>query len=113
MDELRAQLRHDLPSAHGGNGAHGRTRSDIRIAYDLERMDRGCRLRNLEVWLDIEVTLPDWRPDRTPPKWQRERWGVALAALERHEATHRAHARAAAAEAGSRDRTSTRLNASA
>src|SRR3546814_5676431 len=85
MDELRAQLRHDLPSAHGGNGAHGRTRSDIRIAYDLERMDRGCRLRNLEVWLDIEVTLPDWGPDRTPPKWQRERWGVALAALERHE----------------------------
>lgn len=102
MDELRAQLRHDVPSAHGGNDAHGRTRSDIRIAYDLERMDRGCRLRNLEVRLDIEVTLPDWRPDRTPPKWQRERWGVALAALERHEATHRANARAAAEEARSR-----------
>src|SRR3546814_1130176 len=65
-------------------------------------MDRGCRLRNLEVRLDIEVTLPDWRPDRTPPKWQRERWGVALAALERHEATHRANARAAAEEARSR-----------
>ena len=54
MDELRAQLQHDVPSAHGGNGAHGRTRSDIRIAYDLERMDKGCRLRNLEVRLDIE-----------------------------------------------------------
>src|SRR3546814_5339111 len=46
--------------------------------------------------------LPDWRPDRTPPKWQRERWGGALAALERHEATHRANARAAAEEARSR-----------
>src|SRR3546814_10182994 len=45
MDELRAQLRHDVPSAHGGNGAHGRTRSDIRIAYDLDRTDRGCRDR--------------------------------------------------------------------
>src|SRR3546814_12647180 len=89
MDELRAQLRHDVPSAHGGNDAHGRTRSDIRIAYDLERMDRGCRLRNLEVRLDIEVTLPDWRPDRTPPKWQRERWGVALAELGRPRDTQR------------------------
>src|SRR3546814_17539028 len=96
MDELRAQLRHDVPSAHGGNDAHGRTRSDIRIAYDLERMDRGCRLRNLEVRLENEVTLPDRRQDRKPPKWQRERWGVAQAAMERHEATQRANATAAA-----------------
>ena len=101
MDELRTQLRHDAPSATGA-GAHGRTRSDIRIAYDMERTGRGCRLRNLQVRLDIEVTLPDWRPDKAPPKWQRERWDEALAALERHEATHRANARAAAEEARSR-----------
>src|SRR3546814_11625732 len=65
-------------------------------------MVRGGRLRNREVGLYMEVTLPDGRPDRTPPKWQRGRWGVALAALERHEATHRANARAAAEEARSR-----------
>lgn len=102
MDALRAQLRHDVPSADGGNGAHGRTTSDIRIAYELERMRGGCRLRNLQVQLDIEVTLPDWRPDTVPPKRQLERWEAALAALERHEATHRANARAAAEEARSR-----------
>src|SRR3546814_931185 len=96
------QVGKDVHSGQGGNEAHGRTRNDSRIAHDLERMDRGGRLRNREVRRDSEVTLPDWRPDRTPPKWQRERWGVALAALERHEATHRANARAAAEEARSR-----------
>src|SRR3546814_4823969 len=101
MDERRAQVRHDVPSANGGNDAHGRTRSDIRIAYDLERMDRGCRLSYLEVRLDIEVSLPDWRPDRTQPKWQWERWGVAQADLERQEVPHRDNARAAAEEARS------------
>src|SRR3546814_19380366 len=88
MDELRAQLRHDVPSAHGGNGAHGRTRSDIRIAYDLARTDRGCRLRNLEVRLAIEVTLPDWPPDRTPQTWQRARSAVGPAAPAGHRATN-------------------------
>src|SRR3546814_17916212 len=99
MDELRAQLRHDVPSAHGCNGAHGRTRSDIRIAYDLERTDRGCRLRNLEVRLDIEVTLPDWRPDRPPPTWHREGWGAAVAGLARPGDHNRAPASADAGEA--------------
>src|SRR3546814_7911270 len=58
MDELRAQLRHDVPSAHGGNDAHGRTRSDIRIAYDLELTARGCRLRNPAVPHDNKVNPP-------------------------------------------------------
>src|SRR3546814_13949105 len=51
---------------------------------------------------NIGGALRDGRPDRTQPMWQRERWGVALAALERHEATHCANARAAAEEATSR-----------
>jgi predicted secreted Zn-dependent protease len=102
IDELRTQLQHDIPALDDANGAHGRTSSDIRIAYDLERTDKGCRLRDLQVRLDIEVTLPDWRPDKAPPKRQRERWSSALAALERHEATHRANARAAAEETRSR-----------
>src|SRR3546814_13096260 len=47
--ELRAQLRHAVPSAHGGNGAQRRPRSDIPFAFDLERTARGCSLRNLAV----------------------------------------------------------------
>src|SRR3546814_13948748 len=41
-------------------------------------------------------------PANRVPEAQRERWSRALAALERHEATHRVNARAAAEEARSR-----------
>jgi len=100
LDELRDWLRHDVPGR--GAGTHGRTWSDVRIAYELDRSGEGCRIRNLEVRLDIEVTLPEWKPANRVPEAQRERWARALAALERHEATHRANARDAAEEA--RDR---------
>lgn len=95
IDELRDRLRHDVP---GRGGTHGRTWSDVRIAYELDRSGEGCRIRDLEVRLDIEVTLPEWEPGNRVPKAQREHWARALAALERHEATHRANARAAAEE---------------
>src|SRR3546814_3652360 len=57
LDELRDWLRHDVPGR--GVGTHGRTWSDVRIAYELDRSGEGCRIRNLEVRLDIEVTLPE------------------------------------------------------
>ena len=57
------------------------------------------RLRNLGVRLDIVVTLPEWVPGKAVPASQRRRWDRAVAGLERHEATHRANARAAAEEA--------------
>src|SRR3546814_3245428 len=99
LDELRDWLRHDVPGR--GVGTHGRTWSDVRVAYELDRSGEGCRIRNLEVRLDIEVTLPEWEPANRVPEAQRERWSRALAALERHAATHRVNARAAA----ERDRT--------
>jgi len=102
IDELRAQLQHDIPALRGAEGTHGRTRSDITIAYEFDRSSAGCRLRDLEVRLDIDVTLPEWNPAQMVPAWQLERWERALAALERHEATHRANARAAAEEARAR-----------
>ncbi|MDN5782437.1 MAG: DUF922 domain-containing Zn-dependent protease [Luteimonas sp.] len=102
IGELRSQLQHDIPSLQDAAGTHGRTSSDIAIAYELDRPAAGCRLRNLEVQLDIVVTLPEWDPGETVPDWQRARWRRTLAALERHEATHRANARAAAEEARAR-----------
>src|SRR3546814_20712810 len=59
-------------------------------------------IRNLEVRLDIEVTLPEWEPANRVPEAQRARWSRALAALELHEATQRVNARAAADDARSR-----------
>lgn len=102
IDELRTQLQHDIPSLPGSAGTHGRTSSDIAIAYELDRSAAGCRLRNLEVRLDIVVMLPRWDPGKTVPDWQHARWQRTLAALERHEAAHRANARAAAEEARAR-----------
>jgi predicted secreted Zn-dependent protease len=56
------------------------------------------------VRLDIEVTLPEWIPGTTVPASARARWERTLGSLERHEATHRANARAAAEEARARIR---------
>jgi predicted secreted Zn-dependent protease len=102
IEELRAQLQHDIPSLQGAEGTHGRTSSDIAIAYEFDRSAAGCRLRNLEVQLDIVVTLPEWDPGKAVPAQELARWERTLAALERHEATHRANARAAAEEARAR-----------
>jgi predicted secreted Zn-dependent protease len=104
IEELRAQLQHDVPALRGAEGTHGRTRSDIEIAYEFDRSAAGCRLRNLEVRLDIVVTLPEWVPGKAVPASHRARWERTLAALERHEATHRANARAAAGEVRNRIR---------
>ena len=98
IDGLRSQLHHDLHLPRGKAGTHARTRSDIAIAYEVDGSTAGCRLRHLEVRLDIVVTLPEWAPGEAVPDWQYARWKRTLAALERHEATHRANARAAAEE---------------
>ncbi len=95
IEDLREQLRHGVPSP----GDHGHTSSDVGIRYELDMSAAGCRLRNLEVRLDIVVTLPEWRPRRQVSAAEWRRWERALAALEDHEATHRANARAAAEEA--------------
>jgi predicted secreted Zn-dependent protease len=104
IEELRARLQHDIPALQDAGGTHGRTRSDIAIAYEFGRSPAGCRLRNLEVRLEIVVTLPEWIPGKTVPASARARWERTLGALERHEATHRANARAAAEEARARIR---------
>ena len=98
IDGLRSQLHHGMHLPRGRAGTHARTRSDIAIAYEVDGSAAGCRLRDLEVRLDIVVTLPEWAPEATVPDWQYARWKQTLAALERHEATHRANARAAAEE---------------
>src|SRR3546814_10050991 len=58
MDELRAQLRHDVPSAPGGNAQPGRTLTDIRVSYSLDVQDKGSLLHNTDVRLHTQVTLP-------------------------------------------------------
>jgi len=98
IDGLRSQLHHEMHLPRGKAGTHARTRSDIAIAYEVDDSAAGCRLRDLDVRLDIVVTLPEWAPGAAVPDWQYARWKRTLAALERHEATHRANARAAAEE---------------
>lgn len=99
LEALRAQLQHEIPLLQGAAGTHGRTSSDVAIAYEFDKTEAGCRLRNLEVHLDIVVTLPEWVPGKAVSTSLQQRWEQALAALQRHEATHRANARAAAEEA--------------
>lgn len=93
IEELQAQLQRRAAST---GGAHGRTHSEITVEYQLDQATTGCRMRDLEVRLAFTVMLPEWTPAPDAPPELVERWNLAAAALERHEATHRAHARTAA-----------------
>lgn len=93
LEELRAQLQRRASTPGGG---HGRTHSEITVEYGLDGTATGCRMRDLEVRLSITVMLPEWTPNTSAEPELAERWNRAADALERHEATHRSYARAAA-----------------
>lgn len=68
------------------------TESRIELRYRLERREDGCRIGELQVALDLTITLPQWRPAQAAEKGLSERWASLYDALVKHEAGHRRHA---------------------
>lgn len=56
----------------------------------------GCRLRDFEVRLKVEMLLPEWQPERAPAAGEHALWQGLHARLQAHEQRHREHAEAAA-----------------
>lgn len=97
LQDLRDALRSQALSDRAG-GSHGRTHSRIRIRYTPHPVSGGCSAKDAGVALEITTTLPEWQPDGRAPAGLVERWQAVAAALQDHEARHRAHALAAARE---------------
>ena len=95
LEDLRDALRSQALSGKAG-GSPGRTHSRIRIRYAPDPVAGGCRAKDPGVDLEITTTLPEWQPGGRAPAGLVERWQAVAAALQDHEARHRAHALAAA-----------------
>ena len=77
--------------------SHGLTRSAIELRYETEaQIPQGCRIDELQVRLNLSVTLPEWRPRAPASPADGIRIRRMLAGLAVHEAGHRRHAIAAA-----------------
>lgn len=92
---LRAALASEVVSDAAG-GSHGRTRSDISIAYSPRPVQGGCVAQAPALEITITTTLPEWAPaPGVADPALLARWQSMAAALQRHEARHREHALAA------------------
>jgi len=96
LSALATQMKQHGP-LHGSNGRRsaGVTHWEVAWSHRSQMQADGCRLVDLDVHVDIRVTLPRWEGDRGNSRSVRE-WRRFFASLELHEATHRQHGRDAA-----------------
>jgi predicted secreted Zn-dependent protease len=76
-----------------GRRNFGHTHAQLSWAYDFSPAGgRKCGLENVQVELDITITLPDWKPARDPGRDLELQWQAFSDALTAHELQHRAMA---------------------
>ena len=88
---LFAEMERTAPSTDaGGRPGFGHAQADLRWRYDLAMQDDAtCVPEEVEVTLEVTLTLPRWTPGRSPSKGLRARWQAYRDALVAHERHHR------------------------
>jgi predicted secreted Zn-dependent protease len=82
----------DRGPSDGDRDYFGLTASGMQLRYRADARADDCALIDVEVTLDVTVTLPAWdAPAEAPPRLRRD-WRRFLQALERHEDGHRERA---------------------
>jgi predicted secreted Zn-dependent protease len=83
-ERVRTRADDDRPRSHGLTG------SRIEVRHELMPLAlSGCRVHSVVVSLQLEVTLPQWRPARRPASALRPAVERMLGGLAEHEAGHR------------------------
>ncbi|WP_181952554.1 DUF922 domain-containing protein [Vulcaniibacterium gelatinicum] len=95
LRELRRTLEQGMGSENRGS-SNGLTRSRIEVAHTADAVEGRCRVHEIEIRVQVEITLPRWAGPGQPPAQWREAWEKSLAALRMHEQGHRDNAMAAA-----------------
>jgi predicted secreted Zn-dependent protease len=86
---LREQISR-LGPKDGGEARDALTVWTIDWTYMEARTPDGCGLRNVQVTLTLDTTLPRWTPPAGTPARLVESWRTYLGNVKRHEAGHRA-----------------------
>jgi predicted secreted Zn-dependent protease len=86
---LREQISR-LGPTDGGEPRDALTVWTIDWTYAESRTPDGCGLRNVQVTLTLNTTLPRWAPPAGTPAPLVQSWQRYLGAVKRHEAGHRA-----------------------
>lgn len=88
VDEVLRSLLERGPATEAGV-FFGLTTAETRLRYRTLASDRGCAIADVEVDLDVTVTLPAWQPPPGVPSEVRRDWRRFLHALRGHEDEHR------------------------
>lgn len=87
---LRDQIHRLGPRDGRGQAADALTIWNIESNYVVAPSGDGCVLRNIQVTLELTLTLPRWTPPSTAAPRLLESWRSYLQHLKQHEAGHRA-----------------------
>lgn len=87
LESIRKRMR--TLQLHGPNDdpSSGMTTQQMEVAYELEHVPQGCRMRDIVVTVDVDIVLP--RLASSPRGELRKRWESMLAGLSAHEDGHR------------------------
>jgi predicted secreted Zn-dependent protease len=87
---LRDQIHRLGPRDGAGQAGDALTVWNIESSYVVAPSADGCALRNIQVTLELTLTLPRWTPSSTAAPHLLESWRTYLQHLKLHEAGHRA-----------------------
>lgn len=91
--ELSSQIKRLGPlDGNEGKRFAGNTRWSVRWNYMMApQADGRCRLQQVQVSLEVTMTLPEWQPRHRADPLLKSHWPAYLAALTNHEMGHRAN----------------------
>jgi len=87
---LRDQIHRLGPRDGSGRAGDALTIWSTEASYATSPSADGCALRNIQVTLELMLTLPRWTPPSTAAPRLLESWRTYLQHLKLHEAGHRA-----------------------
>lgn len=92
LEQLRKRMK--ALQLHGPNDdpSSGMTLQTIKVQYDAEHIDGGCKLGDIAVSVEIEIVLPRLVAPRRASRDMKERWTKMIDGLTRHEEGHRDNA---------------------
>ena len=86
-EELAEAMRRVGPEV-SGNRVPGATSQEVSFEYQVVRNGSDCRIRAVQVRLEMTTTLPQWINASAAPTELREQWEEFADAVRRHEEVH-------------------------
>ena len=87
-EELAEAMRRLGPDV-GGDRVPGATSQEVSFDYQVVRTGPDCRIRTVQVRLEMTTTLPQWLNASAAPAELRQQWEEFAEAVRRHEEVHK------------------------